>query len=80
MTLLTTVGFPYKPSIAGSGGLYLTSPLFPSKLSSNDVSSPQIYAPAALVTSNLKENSLSKIFLPKNPFFSAILIASLRIA
>ena len=41
MTLLTTVGFPNKPSIAGSGGLNRTKPRFPSKLSNNEVSSPQ---------------------------------------
>ena len=44
-TLFTIVGFPNKPSIAGSGGLYLIVPAFPSKLSSIAVSSPQTYEP-----------------------------------
>ena len=44
-TLFTTVGQPYKPAIAGKGGLILGFPLFPSKDSNKAVSSPQIYAP-----------------------------------
>ena len=45
-TLLTIVGHPYKPTRAGKGGLSLGCPFLPSILSSNAVSSPQIYAPA----------------------------------
>ena len=45
-TLFTMVGHPYSPTSAGNGGLSLGRPLFPSKLSNNAVSSPQIYAPA----------------------------------
>ena len=41
MTLLMTVGWPNKPATAGSGGLALTTPRLPSKLSSMAVSSPQ---------------------------------------
>ena len=41
-TLLTTVGQPYKPAIAGKGGLIRGFPLFPSNDSSKAVSSPQI--------------------------------------
>ena len=44
-TLFTIVGLPNRPSIAGSGGLYLIIPAFPSKLSSIAVSSPQTYEP-----------------------------------
>ena len=42
MTLLTIVGLPKSPLIAGSGGRTRTSPRFPSRLSSIDVSSPQM--------------------------------------
>ena len=45
-TLLTIVGHPYNPTNAGNGGLSLGCPFFPSILSSNAVSSPQMYAPA----------------------------------
>ena len=45
-TLLTVVGQPYRPEVAGKGGFNLGIPFFPSKLSNNAVSSPQIYAPA----------------------------------
>ena len=41
-TLLTIVGQPYNPTRAGNGGLSLGWPLFPSRLSSKAVSSPQI--------------------------------------
>ena len=40
--LLTTVGLPNKPSIAGSAGLALTTPRRPSRLLSKAVSSPQM--------------------------------------
>ena len=41
-TLLIIVGHPYNPIYAGNGGFNLGWPFFPSKLSSNAVSSPQI--------------------------------------
>lgn len=45
-TLVTVVGHPYKPALAGNGGLSRGRPGFPSKLSIKPVSSPQMYAPA----------------------------------
>ena len=45
-TLLTRVGQPYKPILAGKGGLRRGCPFLPSKLSIKALSSPQIYAPA----------------------------------
>src|SRR5690606_31551397 len=41
-TFVTVVGQPYKPMLAGNGGLSLGFPCFPSKLSIKAVSSPQI--------------------------------------
>ena len=41
-TLLTTVGFAYKPAIAGNGGRSLGCHLKPSSESRSAVSSPQI--------------------------------------
>ena len=41
-TLLTTVGWPKSPSIAGNGGFARTMPRLPSRLSSIAVSSPQM--------------------------------------
>ena len=41
-TLLTTVGFAYKPAIAGNGGRRRGWPRKPSSESSSAVSSPQI--------------------------------------
>jgi hypothetical protein len=40
--LLTTVGRPKRPSSAGSGGLARTTARLPSRLSSIEVSSPQM--------------------------------------
>ena len=45
-TLFTVVGHPYRPAPAGNGGFMRGIPFLPSRLSSNAVSSPQIYAPA----------------------------------
>ena len=45
-TFVTVEGHPYKPAPAGKGGFNLGKPFFPSILSNNAVSSPQIYAPA----------------------------------
>lgn len=41
-TLVTVDGHPYSPALAGNGGLILGCPAFPSILSINAVSSPQI--------------------------------------
>lgn len=40
-TLVTVLGHPYKPALAGKGGLILGYPAFPSKDSIKAVSSPQ---------------------------------------
>src|ERR1700731_268157 len=45
-TLFTVDGQPYNPTAAGNGGFSRGRPFLPSRLSSNPVSSPQIYAPA----------------------------------
>src|SRR5215470_10839737 len=45
-TLLTMVGCPKAPLMAGNGGLILGQPFLPSSDDSSPVSSPQIYAPA----------------------------------
>jgi hypothetical protein len=42
ITLLTMVGLPKRPLTAGSGGRGRISPRFPSRLSSMEVSSPQM--------------------------------------
>lgn len=39
-TLVTVVGQPYRPTLAGNGGFSLGFPCFPSKLSMSAVSSP----------------------------------------
>ena len=49
-TLLTTVGEPYRPAIAGNGGFVRGWPRLPSSDSSSAVSSPQMYAPAPRCT------------------------------
>ena len=41
-TLLTVVGAPYRPTLAGNGGFMRGWPFLPSRLSSSAVSSPQI--------------------------------------
>ena len=41
-TLVTVVGHPYKPALAGKGGLSLGSPDLPSSELIKAVSSPQI--------------------------------------
>src|SRR5262245_37765239 len=45
-TLLTMVGWPKAPLMAGNGGLILGQPFFPSSDDRRPVSSPQMYAPA----------------------------------
>lgn len=45
-TLVTVVGHPKTPTLAGNGGLSLGFPGFPYKDSMSPVSYPQIYAPA----------------------------------
>ena len=47
-TFDTVVGQPYKPTLAGKGGLSLGCPFLPSRLSISADSSPHIYAPAPL--------------------------------
>ena len=42
ITLWTKVGSPNRPLTAGTGGLTRISPRLPSRLSSSDVSSPQM--------------------------------------
>src|SRR5215813_7146388 len=49
-TLLTMVGWPKAPLMAGNGGLILGQPFFPSSEDRSPVSSPQIYAPAPRCT------------------------------
>ena len=66
-TLLTTVGFAYKPAIAGNGGRNLGCPLNPSSQSSKAVSSPQIYAPAPTCKTNSRSKPLPNMFLPSKP-------------
>src|SRR5476651_55177 len=66
-TLFTTVGQPYKPAIAGNGGLMRGLPRLPSSDSSNAVSSPQMYAPAPTCTKQSCEKLVPKIFCPKSP-------------
>src|SRR6185312_12580902 len=41
-TLLTVLGQPYRPTLAGNGGFRRGWPFLPSRLSSSPVSSPQI--------------------------------------
>ena len=65
-TLFTTVGFLYKPSVTGNGGLTSTSALLPSIEAINAVSSPQIYAPCPMQMFKSKEKFVPKIFLPKS--------------
>ena len=45
-TLVTVVGQPYRPALAGNGGFSLGRPGLPSRDSIKADSSPQIYAPA----------------------------------
>lgn len=49
-TLVTVLGHPYNPALAGKGGFTLGCPALPSKDSIKAVSSPQIYAPPPLCT------------------------------
>ncbi len=66
-TLLTTVGLPNRPSRAGIGGLARTMPRLPSRLSSMEVSSPQMYAPPPTRTNRSKLKSRSRTRLPSQP-------------
>ena len=63
-TLFTTVGFLYKPSVTGNGGLTSTSALLPSIEAINAVSSPQIYAPCPILIFKSNEKLVYKIFSP----------------
>jgi hypothetical protein len=49
-TLLTIVGWPNRPRTAGKGGFMRGQPRLPSSEFSNEVSSPQMYAPAPRCT------------------------------
>ena len=61
-TLFTTVGFAYRPSIAGNGGRIRGMPRSPSSDSSSAVSSPQMYAPAPRCTTMSKSNPEPRMF------------------
>lgn len=74
-TLFTTVGLPNKPSIAGIGGFARTMPRLPSRLSSMDVSSPQMYAPAPTRTCRSKSRAEPRMLVPSQPCSRAIPIA-----
>lgn len=67
-TLVTVVGHPYNPLLAGNGGLSLGLPCFPSRDYRSPVSSPQIYAPAPEWTYTSKSIPEPQAFLPRNPF------------
>ena len=74
-TLLTTVGFAYRPSIAGNGGLSRGMPRSPSSDSSSAVSSPQMYAPAPRCTTISRSKPEPRMFVTEEPlcaFASAI--------
>mmetsp|Transcript_5927 Transcript_5927/g.10662 ORF Transcript_5927/g.10662 Transcript_5927/m.10662 type:complete len:207 (+) Transcript_5927:819-1439(+) len=66
-TLVTVVGQPYKPMLAGKGGFRRGLPCFPSKLSISAVSSPQMYAPAPCDTYTSKSYPDPEAFLPMRP-------------
>ena len=53
-TLLINVGFLKTPDSTGKGGLFLGSPRWPSIELNTAVSSPQIYAPPPILSSNLR--------------------------
>ena len=77
MTLLMIVGCPNNPLIAGSGGFARTWPRLPSRLSSSEVSSPQMYAPAPSRTSSSKALPLPRMFSPRILFAYAVALADL---
>ena len=79
-TLLTTVGLPNRPSIAGIGGLARTMPRLPSRLSSMEVSSPQMYAPAPTRTCRSKLSREPRTLSPSHPWPRAISIAARIVA
>ena len=74
-TLFTVVGVPYRPLLAGKGGLSLGWPFFPSKLSSRAVSSPHMYAPAPRCKNISKSQPDLAAFFPINPASYASSIA-----
>lgn len=75
-TLFTTVGRPNRPSIAGIGGLARTVPRLPSRLSSMEVSSPQMYAPAPTRTCRSKSSREPRMPVPSQPCSRAMPIAA----
>src|SRR6266566_463838 len=70
-TLLTIVGCPNAPLMAGNGGLILGQPFLPSSEDSRPVSSPQMYAPAPRCTTMSKPR-------PSRPASCASLTAALK--
>ena len=72
-TLFTTVGFAYRPSIAGNGGLRRGMPRLPSSDSSRPVSSPQMYAPAPRCTTISRSKPEPRMFLPMKPLAPRVL-------
>jgi hypothetical protein len=64
-TLFTTVGAPYRPWVAGNGGLSRGWPRYPSSESSSAVSSPQMYAPAPAWTVSSQSKPEPRMFLPR---------------
>src|SRR5207248_8432484 len=70
-TLLTIVGCPNAPLMAGNGGLILGQPFLPSSEDSRPVSSPQMYAPAPRCTTMSKPR-------PSRPASYASLTAALK--
>src|SRR6185369_11440335 len=64
-TLLTIVGLPNRPLIAGNGGLSRGWPRKPSSELSSAVSSPQMYAPAPRWTVSSHSMLVPRMFLPR---------------
>src|SRR6185436_21148329 len=77
-TLLTAVGFPYRPTSAGNGGLFRGCARFPSSDSSSAVSSPASYAPAPRCTYTSQSKPEPRMFLPSRPASYASAMARSR--
>src|SRR6185295_5078734 len=77
-TLLTIVGAPKAPLIAGNGGLILGQPFLPSSDERSPVSSPQIYAPAPRWITMSKSKPDPWMFFPRSPAAYASLTAPLK--
>eukprot|EP00659_Diplonema_papillatum_P018614 gene18614-biopygen18854 len=74
-TLVTVVGHPYSPAMAGKGGFKRGLPGLPSIDWISADSSPQMYAPAPLCTYRSKSYPVLHALLPINPFAYASAIA-----